>query len=79
MNYNFARIHQTLKMTPAMKAGIAARPWTIDEIIALADFKLTQYRLFRKSITPRKPTRASAADRGSAPQNQVALRRVGIY
>jgi IS1 family transposase len=35
MWYNFGRIHQTLKMTPAMKAGIAARPWTVEEILAL--------------------------------------------
>jgi IS1 family transposase len=37
MWYNFGRVHQTLKMTPAMKAGIAMRPWTIEEIVALAD------------------------------------------
>lgn len=35
MWYKFGRIHQTLKMTPAMKAGIAARPWTVEEILAL--------------------------------------------
>jgi len=33
----FGRIHQTLKMTPAMKAGIAAKPWTVEEILALTD------------------------------------------
>jgi IS1 family transposase len=37
MWYNFGRVHQTLKMTPAMKAGIAARAWTVEEIVALAD------------------------------------------
>jgi len=37
MWYNFGRVHQTLKMTPAMKAGIAARPWTVEEIIGLLD------------------------------------------
>ena len=31
MWYNFGRVHQTLKMTPAMKAGIAAKPWTVEE------------------------------------------------
>jgi IS1 family transposase len=35
MWYNFGRVHQTLKMTPAMKAGFAARPWTVEEILAL--------------------------------------------
>lgn len=37
MWYNFGRVHQTLKMTPAMKAGIAAKHWTVEEILALSD------------------------------------------
>lgn len=36
MWYNFGKIHQTLKMTPAMKAGLATQPWTVEEIIGLA-------------------------------------------
>ena len=35
MHYNFARIHKTLKVTPAMQAGIAAHVWTIEEIVRL--------------------------------------------
>ena len=35
MNYNFARVHQTLRVTPAMEAGIADRVWAIEEIVAL--------------------------------------------
>ncbi|MGH7259382.1 MAG: IS1 family transposase [Nitrospiraceae bacterium] len=35
MYYNFARVHQTLRVTPAMQAGIANHVWTIDEIIGL--------------------------------------------
>lgn len=35
MHYNFARVHQTLKTTPAMAAGIADRVWTIADIVAL--------------------------------------------
>jgi hypothetical protein len=37
MYYNFARKHQTLKMTPAMAAGIADHVWTIDEMVSLLD------------------------------------------
>ena len=37
MHYNFARIHQTLRVTPAMEAGIADHVWSIEEIIALLD------------------------------------------
>lgn len=37
MYYNFARVHQTLKQTPAMAAGIADHVWTIEEIVGLLD------------------------------------------
>ena len=35
MFYNFARIHKSLRVTPAMEAGIADHVWTIAEIAAL--------------------------------------------
>jgi hypothetical protein len=35
--YNFARIQQTLRVTPAMEAGIANHAWTIKEIVDLLD------------------------------------------
>lgn len=37
MYYNFARIHQTLRVTPAMQAGIADHVWSLEEIIGLLD------------------------------------------
>jgi len=35
--YNFGRVHQTLRVTPAMEAGIAAHVWSIEEIVTLLD------------------------------------------
>ena len=35
MHYNFARIHQTLRVTPAMEAGITDHVWGLDEIVQL--------------------------------------------
>jgi hypothetical protein len=35
MFYNFARIHKTLRVTPAMAAGVADHVWTREEIAAL--------------------------------------------
>jgi len=35
IHYNFVRIHQTLRVTPAMEAGVANRAWSIDDIVAL--------------------------------------------
>jgi IS1 family transposase len=40
MYYNFARVHKTLGVTPAMAAGITDHAWAIDEIIALKDNKI---------------------------------------
>lgn len=37
MYYNFVRIHQTIKMTPAMAAGVTDRLWDIGDIVALAE------------------------------------------
>ena len=35
--YNFARIHQTLRVTPAMETGVADHAWTVEDIVRLAD------------------------------------------
>jgi IS1 family transposase len=35
--YNFCRIHKSLRVTPAMEAGIADRVWTMEDIVALID------------------------------------------
>jgi IS1 family transposase len=39
MYYNFARIHQTLRVTPAMAAGVTNRLWDVSDIVALLDKK----------------------------------------
>jgi IS1 family transposase len=36
MWYNFARVHQTLRVTPAMEAGLSSRVWSVREIVELA-------------------------------------------
>jgi IS1 family transposase len=35
MHYNFCRIHQTLRVTPAMEAGITDHVWNLEEIASL--------------------------------------------
>jgi hypothetical protein len=40
MYYNFCRIHQTLRVTPAMEAGIAGHVWTLEELVALLDINV---------------------------------------
>jgi hypothetical protein len=35
MYYNFARVHQTLRVTPAMEAGVAQHVWSVEQIVGL--------------------------------------------
>jgi IS1 family transposase len=37
MWYNFARVHKTLRVTPAMEAGISDHVWSIEEIARLSN------------------------------------------
>lgn len=35
MYYNFARIHQTLRVTPPMESGVADHVWSLEEIVSI--------------------------------------------
>lgn len=37
MHYNFCRVHQTLRVTPAMEAGLSNHVWTLNELVGLLD------------------------------------------
>jgi len=34
--YNFCRVHQTLRVTPAMEAGLTSHIWTVEELLGAA-------------------------------------------
>jgi IS1 family transposase len=36
MHHNFVRVHQTLRVTPAMAAGISSHMWSIEELVRLS-------------------------------------------
>ena len=54
MYCNFVRIHQTLRVTPAMEAGLSNHTWTIDELVAMCDAS-------RPTLTKRGPYKKRAA------------------
>jgi IS1 family transposase len=37
--YNFCRVHQTLRVTPAMEAVLADHVWSVEELVTLLDAK----------------------------------------
>lgn len=57
--YNFVRMHKTLRMSPAMAAGIADRLWEMSDIIALMD---AQAEAPKRPKTYRKRSTAQASN-----------------
>lgn len=45
MYYNFCRVHQTLRVTPAMEAGLSDHVWTIGDFICLLGRRSILYGL----------------------------------
>ncbi len=41
MHYNFCRVHKTLRVTPAMEAGLTDHVWTLEELLNLVVVKET--------------------------------------
>ena len=35
MYYNFCKVHQTLRVTPAMEAGLTDHVWSLQELVGL--------------------------------------------
>jgi IS1 family transposase len=42
--YNFGRVHQTIRVTPAMEAGLCDHVWTVEDICALLPKKTSAIR-----------------------------------
>jgi IS1 family transposase len=44
MHYNYCRVHKTLRVTPAMEAGIAGHVWSIEELVNLLPIEAPKKR-----------------------------------
>lgn len=52
MYMNYVRIHQTLRVTPAMEAGLATSPWTIADLLSiLPEQEATKRGPYQKKIS----------------------------
>jgi hypothetical protein len=54
--YNFVRIHTTLRVTPAMEAGVSQTLWSMDDIVGLIE----QYEA-KQAPTKRGPYKKRSA------------------
>jgi len=57
MYYNFCRVHSTLRVTPAMEAGLTDHVWNVEELIALLPIEQPKKR------GPYKAARGRIADK----------------
>jgi IS1 family transposase len=57
MYYNFVRIHQTLRVTPAMAAGVSDHVWEVADIVALLESEKAEKRAdaIERSFNPYGP------------------------
>jgi hypothetical protein len=62
MHYNFCRVHQTLRITPAMAAGITDHIWSVEEVCRLAQSPVNPCREIEKMMT--------AKALGESPENR---------
>ena len=53
-NYNFCRIHKTLRITPAMAAGVSDKLWSMEDVANMVDATLPKPG---RPKTYRKPAR----------------------
>src|ERR1700678_339323 len=51
MHYNFCRVHQTLRCTPAMEAGITDHVWNLEELIALLPKPVVKASTIEQNLT----------------------------
>jgi IS1 family transposase len=49
-HYNFCRVHKTLRVTPAMEAGLTDHVWTLEELCSLLPEKRQNARIDREII-----------------------------
>jgi IS1 family transposase len=54
MHYNFCRIHKTLRVTPAMEAGLTDHVWTLDEVALLLEAKNMEAKSIKRGPYKRK-------------------------
>ena len=55
LHYNFCRVHSTLRVTPAMQAGISDHVWSIEELCrllpeAVSSMRQTEKKLILKAL-----------------------------
>lgn len=65
MYYNFCRVHQTLRVTPAIEAGISDHLWTVEELCAMLPEPVSKSRRIEKEMVQKALERSSTGQGAS--------------
>lgn len=77
-HYNFCRIHETLRVTPAMEAGITDHVWSVAELVRAALDEAPATKPEKKALRlPETPAEVPAAPSRELPNGRGFLRLVG--
>ena len=60
MYYNFCRVHQSLRVTPAMQVGLSDHVWSLDELIALLPKPVVRASTIERDLLKQALDRTSA-------------------
>jgi len=76
MHYNFVRIHKTLRVSPAMAAGVTEKLWDVEDIVAMSDHFHAEVKNNRQSVRvkPLEDYRPFRPVRPPAPPKSVSLK-----
>jgi len=60
MHYNWVRVHKSLRVTPAMAAGLTSRLWGLEDVVGLMEAK--EQAIIGTEANKRGPYRKSSKD-----------------
>ena len=72
-HYNLCRVHETIRVTPAMALGVADHVWTIDELVEAALTAPVPSPLVPEPHKGTSAARAKGEKRGSGPSRWLRL------
>jgi hypothetical protein len=75
MYYNFVRIHHTLRVTPAMAAGVTDRLWELGDLVALIDGAAPKSG--RRGAYRKKPSRMRLLPSHGRKPSPILVARLG--
>jgi len=55
VHYNFVRLHQTLRVSPAMEAGCADRLYALEDMVRITDEYVEKQKALEATLTAAKP------------------------